>query len=72
MKDKRSSRKREHSLNHKSENRVFLANEKRSASSPKEICWGPTIYCRKQSKRKLKSKVKTLQEKCIEYEAIKI
>jgi hypothetical protein len=61
MKDKRSSRKREHSLNDKSENRVFLANEKWSASSPKEICWGPTIYCSKQSKRKLKAKVKTLQ-----------
>jgi hypothetical protein len=41
-------------------------------SSPKEICWGPTIYCRKQKKRKLKAKVKMLQEKCIEYEAIKI
>jgi hypothetical protein len=53
-------------------NRVFLANKKQSASSPKEICWGPTIYCRKQNKRKLKTKVKTLQEKHIEYEAIKI
>jgi hypothetical protein len=52
--------------------RVFLANEKQSVSSPKEICWGPTIYCRKQNKTKLKAKVKTLQEKCIEYEAIKI
>jgi hypothetical protein len=41
-------------------------------SSPKEICWGPTIYFSKQNKRKLKEKVKTLQEKCIEYEAIKI
>jgi hypothetical protein len=50
---------------------VFLANEKRSASYPKEICWGPTIYCSKQNKRKLKEKVKTLQEKRIEYEAIK-
>jgi hypothetical protein len=48
---------------------VFLANEKRSASSPKEICWGPTIYF---SKKKLKAKVKTLQEKCIVHEAIKI
>jgi hypothetical protein len=28
MKAKRSSRKREHSLNNKSENGVFLANEK--------------------------------------------
>jgi hypothetical protein len=53
-------------------NRAFLANEKRSASPPKEICWGPTIYCSKQNKRKLKAKVNTLQEKRIEYEAIKI
>jgi hypothetical protein len=53
-------------------NRVFLANEKWSASPPKKNCWGPTIYCRKQNKTKLKEKVKTLQEKCIEYEAIKI
>jgi hypothetical protein len=53
-------------------NRVFLANEKQSASPPKEICWGPTIYCSKQNKRKLKAKVKTLQKKCIEYEAMKI
>jgi hypothetical protein len=53
-------------------NRVFLANKKRSTSPPKEICWGPTIYCSKQNKRKLKAKVKTLQEKYIEYEAIKI
>jgi hypothetical protein len=41
-------------------------------SSPKEIYWGPTIYCSKQKKRKLKAKVKTLEEKHIEYEAIKI
>jgi hypothetical protein len=53
-------------------NRVFSANEKQSVSPPKEICWGPTIYCSKQNKTKLKAKVKTLQEKCIEYEAIKI
>jgi hypothetical protein len=52
-------------------NRVFLANEKGSASPPKEICWGPTIYCSKQNKRKLK-KVKTVQEKRIVHEAIKI
>jgi hypothetical protein len=50
---------------------VFLANEKRSASSPKEFFLGPTIYFSKQNK-KLKEKVKTLQEKRIEYEAIKI
>jgi hypothetical protein len=41
-------------------------------SSPKEICGGPTIYFSKQNKRKLKAKVKTLQEKCIKHEAIKI
>jgi hypothetical protein len=51
---------------------VFLANEKRSTSPPKEICWGPTIYCRKQNKTKLKIKVKMLQEKHIVHEAIKI
>jgi hypothetical protein len=41
-------------------------------SSPKGICWGPTIYCSKQNKRKPKAKIKTLQEKHIAYEAIKI
>jgi hypothetical protein len=41
------------------------------ASPPKEICWGPTIYYSKQNKRKLKTKVKMLQEKCIVHEAIK-
>jgi hypothetical protein len=49
-----------------------VGNEKWSVSSPKEIYWGPTIYCRKQNKTKLKAKVKMLQEKRIEYEAIKI
>jgi hypothetical protein len=41
-------------------------------SSPKEICWGPTFYCSKQNKIKIKEKIKMLQEKRIEYEAIKI
>jgi hypothetical protein len=41
-------------------------------SSAKEIFWGPAIYRSKQNKRKLKEKVKTLQEKRIVYEAIKI
>jgi hypothetical protein len=45
---------------------------KTSTSPPKEICWGPTIYYRKQNKRKLKTKVKMLQEKHIVHEAIKI
>jgi hypothetical protein len=41
-------------------------------SYPKEICWGPTIYCSKQNKRKLKAEIKMLQEKHIVYDAIKI
>jgi hypothetical protein len=45
---------------------------KTSKSPPKEICWGPTIYCSKHNKRKLKAKVKTLHEKHIVHEAIKI
>jgi hypothetical protein len=45
---------------------------KSKVSSPKEICWDPTIYCSKQNKIKLKTKVKMLQEKCIVHEAIKI
>jgi hypothetical protein len=49
MKAKRSSRKREHSLNDKSEKRSVLGKWKTSKSSPKEICWGPTIYCSKQN-----------------------
>jgi hypothetical protein len=51
---------------------VFLATKKQSKSSPKEICRGPTIYCSKENKRKMKTKVKTLQEKRIVHEAIKI
>jgi hypothetical protein len=37
-----------------------------------ETYQGPTIYYSKQNKRKLKGKIKTLQEKHIAYEAIKI
>jgi hypothetical protein len=59
-------------LNDKSEKWSVLGNEKRSMSSPKQICCGPIIYCSKQNKIKPKEKVKMLQEKRIEYEAIKI
>jgi hypothetical protein len=46
---------------------------KSKTTSPKGICWGPTIYCSKQNKTKLKTKKQlTLQEKCIMHEAIKI
>jgi hypothetical protein len=41
-------------------------------SSPKEICWGPTIYYSKQNKRKLKAKNKDAPRKHVAYEAIKI
>jgi hypothetical protein len=29
---------------------------KNKATSTKEICWGPTIYCSKQNQTKLKTK----------------
>jgi hypothetical protein len=29
---------------------------KSKATSPKEICWGPTIYCSKQKKLIMKTK----------------
>jgi hypothetical protein len=45
---------------------------KNGVSSPRKICWGPTIYCSKQNKTKLKAEVKMLQEKRIVHEAIKI
>jgi hypothetical protein len=59
-------------LNDKSEKWSVLGKSKMSTSPSKEIYWGPTIYCSKQNKTKLKKKVKTLQEKCIVHEAIKI
>jgi hypothetical protein len=43
-----------------------------STSPPKEIFWGPTTYYSKQNKTKLKTKLKTLQEKRRVHEAIKI
>jgi hypothetical protein len=39
-------------------------------SSPKEVWWDPTIYYSKQSKRKQKTKIKTLQEEHIAYDLI--
>jgi hypothetical protein len=30
---------------------------KSKATSPKEICWGPTIYLSKQNQTKLKTKI---------------
>jgi hypothetical protein len=43
-------------LNDKSKKRSVLGKWKASKSSPKEICWGPTIYCSKKNKIKLKTK----------------
>jgi hypothetical protein len=43
-------------LNDKSEKRSVLGKWKANKSSPKEICWGTTIYCSKQKKIKLKAK----------------
>jgi hypothetical protein len=42
-KAKRSSRKWEHSLNNKSEKIECFWQMKNWVSSPREICWGPTI-----------------------------
>jgi hypothetical protein len=57
MKAKRSSRKREHSLNDKSENRVFLANEKRvNILQNKFVGVQPFIAEKKQNKTESKSK----------------
>jgi hypothetical protein len=53
-------------------NGVFLANEKQVHILQKKFVGSTTIYCSKQNKRKLKTKVKTLQEKRIVHEAIKI
>jgi hypothetical protein len=45
---------------------------KSKATSPKEICWGLTIYYSKQNKTNKEQKQLTLQEKHIVHEAIKI
>jgi hypothetical protein len=58
MKAKRSSRKREHSLNYKSENWSVLDNEKWSVSSPKKNLLGSNhlLQQTKQKKTEIKSK----------------
>jgi hypothetical protein len=72
MKVKRSTRKREHSLNDKSETRVFLAMKNRVCLFQKKIVGVQPFIAKNKTKQKLKAKVKALQEKCIVYEAIKI
>jgi hypothetical protein len=36
---------------------------KKSTSPPKEICWGPTIYCSKKKQKKNESKSKDAPRK---------
>jgi hypothetical protein len=72
MKAKHGTRKREHSLNDKSENYSVLGNEKPACVFSKRNLLGSNHLLQQTKKRKLKVKVKTLQEKCIKYEAIKI
>jgi hypothetical protein len=45
---------------------------KTSTYPPKEICWGPTIYCSKQTKLINKTKTTDAPRKHIMHEAIKI
>jgi hypothetical protein len=70
MKAKCSSRKGEHSLNDKSETRVFLAMKSEYISSKRNLL-GSNHLLQQTNKTKLKAKVKTLQEKRIVHEAIK-
>jgi hypothetical protein len=52
-------------------NRVFLAMKNEVHLLQKKFV-GVQPFIAANKKRKLKAKIKTLQEKCIEYEAIKI
>jgi hypothetical protein len=52
--------------------KVFLAMKNGVCPSPKQTWCDQTIYYSKKNKRKLKAKIKMLQEKCIVYEAFKI
>jgi hypothetical protein len=70
MKAKRSSRKREHSLKDKSENGVFLANEKQVNLLQKKFVGVQPFIAAKEKKTKIKSK--DAPKKRIVHEAIKI
>jgi hypothetical protein len=72
MKAKRSSRKREHSWNYKSEKGVFLANEKQGKLLQKKFVGVQPFIAANKTKQNSKTKVKMLQEKRIVHEAIKI
>jgi hypothetical protein len=52
--------------------RVFLAMKNEVCLPPNQTWCDPTIYRSKQNKRKLRAKIKTLQEKRIMHEVIKI
>jgi hypothetical protein len=53
-------------------NGVFLANEKQVHLLQKKFVGVQPFIAANKTKRKLKAKVKMLQEKCIVHEAIKI
>jgi hypothetical protein len=53
-------------------NGVFLANEEQINLLQKKFVGVQPFIAEKKNKRKLKAKVKTLQEKCIVHEEIKI
>jgi hypothetical protein len=52
-------------------NGVFLANEKQGNFSKRNLLGSNHLLQQKKLKKKLKTKDKTLQEKCIVHEAIK-
>jgi hypothetical protein len=56
MEAKRSSRKRRTLVETNRVKNECSWQMKSKATSLKGICWGPTIYCSKQNKNKLKTK----------------
>jgi hypothetical protein len=72
MKAKRSSRKREHSLNDKSEKRSVLDKWKARQLLQKEFVGVQPFIAKNKTKQNRKLKQLTLQEKRIVHEAIKI
>jgi hypothetical protein len=69
MKAKRSTRKREHSLNEKVKTRVFLAMKNRVHLLQKKYV-GSNHLLQQTKQKKTESESKDVQEKCIEYEGI--
>jgi hypothetical protein len=72
MKAKQSSRKREHSLNDKSEKRSVLGKWQARQLLQKEFVGVQPFIAENKTKQNWKLKQLMLQEKCIVHEAIKI